>query len=136
MLHGAVLQQLDRMLPRCKSRVCVGQCEERLEELNGGRPVSPSRSGARFWLASSSPGYSMTPALQRGIRDDRAAGSASLVRVWGGESLLGHHEQLSVFASRDSLLVGRNFPVSEFREIRRVGPRERAGLENLAPPGS
>ena len=65
-----------------------------------------------------------------------AAGSASLVRVWGGESLLGHHEQLSVFASRDSLLVGRNFPVSEFREIRRVGPRERAGLENLAPPGS
>jgi hypothetical protein len=30
--------------------------------------------------------------------------------------------------------VGRNFPVSEFRETRRVGPREGAGLENLAHP--
>ncbi len=53
-----------------------------------------------------------------------------------GAPLLGNHEQLSQFASRDSLLVGRNFPVTEFRETRRVGPRDGAGLENLAPPGS
>ena len=53
---------------------------------------------------------------------------------WGCESLPGHHEQLLEFASRDSLLVGRNFPVSEFRETRREGPREGAGLENLAHP--
>ncbi len=53
---------------------------------------------------------------------------------WGCESLLGHHEQLSEFASRDSLLVGRNFPVSESRETRRIGPREGVGLKNLAHP--
>ncbi len=42
--------------------------------------------------------------------------------------------EVSQFASRDSLLVGRNFPVPEFREIRRVGPRGGAGRENLAHP--
>jgi len=30
----------------------------------------------------------------------------------------------------------QKFPVSEFRETRRVGPRDWAGLENLVPPGS
>ncbi len=42
--------------------------------------------------------------------------------------------EVSQFASRDSLLVGRNFPVPEFREIRRVGPRGGVGRENLAHP--
>ncbi len=91
---------------------------------------------ARFWLASSSPAYSMTPSVA--ARDSGcSSGRIGITRPgWGCESLLGHHEPLSEFASQDSLLVGRNFPVSEFRETRRVGPREGAGLENLAPPGS
>jgi hypothetical protein len=36
--------------------------------------------------------------------------------------------------SWNSLFVGRNFPVAECRETRRVGPREGVGRENLAPP--
>jgi hypothetical protein len=40
-----------------------------------------------------------------------------------------HHEKLSQFASRDSLLVGRDFPGSEFRETNRVGPLKRAWSE-------
>ncbi len=50
--------------------------------------------------------------------------------------ILFHGQQLSQFASRDSLLVGRNFPVTAFRETSRVGPRNGLGPENLAPPGS
>jgi hypothetical protein len=49
--------------------------------------------------------------------------------------ILFHGQQLSQFASRDSLLVGRNFPVTAFRETSRVGSRNGLGPENLAPPG-
>ncbi len=93
----------------------------------------PTNSGWRYVFSNSVQGRELPKATIPGGSNKQPMMRLGITRPGCGcESLLGHHEQISQFASRDSLFVGRNFPVPEFRETSRVGPRNALGLENLA----